>query len=192
MSAEVAKPAADVDDRIVAATLDVLRDRGYAGLSMEGVAAEAGVAKTTVYRRYRNRADLATAAMAATAPTPADRPAGEPARARLESFLRDFAHRFEELGLDVLGSILAEHDEDLLELHRQRVVWPRIEQAVALVQEGQARGEIRTDADPRLVLEMMVGSFFSRHVAGRELSGDEWARQVVATLWKGLEPPDGR
>jgi Tetracyclin repressor-like, C-terminal domain len=90
------------------------------------------------------------------------------------------------VGLDVLGSILAEHDEELLELHRRRVVWPRIEQAVALIEEGQVAGEIRSDADPRLVLEMMVGSFFSRHIAGRELAGDEWARQVVATLWEGL------
>lgn len=186
MSEDVANPAPGVDDRIVAATLAILRDRGYAELSMEGVAADAGVAKTTLYRRFRNRADLATAALAATAPTPADHPAGEPARETLESFLRDFARRFEELGLDVLGSLLVEHDEELLELHRQRVVWPRAEQAAALIEEGQRRGEIRSDADPRLVLEMMVGSFFSRHIAGRELAGDEWAHQVVATLWEGL------
>lgn len=188
MSAEAAAPTDDIDERIRAATLATLRDRGYAALSMEGVAADVGVAKTTVYRRYRNRADLATAALAGTAPTVSANPSEGSARDRLETFLHDFARRFEEVGLDVLGSMLVEHDEDLLELHRRRVVWPRVEQAVALVEEGQAEGEIRSDADPYLVLEMLVGSFFSRHIAGRELAADEWARQVVATLWEGLVP----
>ena len=52
-----------VDAAIIAAAVDELAARGFAALSIEGVAARAGVAKTTIYRRWANAADLALDAM---------------------------------------------------------------------------------------------------------------------------------
>ncbi len=182
--------SASVADRIHDATLEVLREQGLASLSVEGVAARSGVAKTTIYRRYRNSADLATAALAATAPRGAQRGPSQDTRAALVDFLVAFGSRFEQVGMDVLGSMLAERDAELLQLHRERMVHPRVQQAVALLREGQERGELRADPelDLELVMEMLVGSFFSRHIVGRELSVEEWAERAVATLWRGLEP----
>lgn len=183
-----AATAEAVDERIRGAAVAVLRKRGYAGLSMEGVAADAGVAKTTVYRRYRNRADLATAALAGHA-GPVPEPAADvDTRTAITQFLETFARRFEAVGLDVLGSMLSEPDPELLELHRARVIAPRAQAATTLLVRGQERGEIRADANPRLTLEMMIGSFFARHIAGREMEPEEWAAAVVETLWRGLEP----
>ena len=51
-------------------TLEVLGDRGYAGLRVEDVAAKAGVNKTTIYRRWPTRADLVIAALTALAAPP--------------------------------------------------------------------------------------------------------------------------
>jgi AcrR family transcriptional regulator len=176
----------DVDERIRSAALAVLRDDGYAALSMEGVAADAGVAKTTIYRRFRNRADLATSALAAHAPDPPRAEETTDTREALRDFLLAFATRFEAMGLDVLGSMLAEPDPELLELHRARVVEPRAGMAAELLRRGQERGELRADVDPRLAVEMLVGSFFARHIAGREMTPQAWADQAVATLWEGL------
>ncbi len=181
--------SAEVDERIRSATMAVLRDEGYSALSMEGVAADAGVAKTTLYRRYRNRADLATAALGSYGATVPDPDSGLGTREALIEFLKSFARRFEAVGLDVLGSMLVDRgDQELLELHRERVVRPRAARARELLRRGQERGEVRADADLELVLEMLVGSFFSRHIIGRQMSGDEWAEQVVALAWRGLEP----
>ncbi len=52
------------DEAILDATRAVLAEDGWAALTVEGVAARAGVAKTTVYRRFASRADLAVAAVA--------------------------------------------------------------------------------------------------------------------------------
>lgn len=52
------------DEAILDATRDLLADKGWAGLSVEAVAARAGVAKTTVYRRFSSRYDLAVAVLA--------------------------------------------------------------------------------------------------------------------------------
>lgn len=180
--------AENVDERIRLAAVSVLRERGYAALSMEGVASDAGVAKTTLYRRFRNKADLATAALAGFAPTVPEPAPDLDTRTAMVAFLTNFATRFEAMGLDVLGSLLAESDPELLELHRARVIQPRSQAAVALLERGQQRGEIRADVHARLALEMMIGSFFSRHIAGREMPPEEWAEAVVALLWRGLEP----
>jgi len=49
---------------ITEAALRQLAASGYAGVSMESIASEAGVARATVYRRFRDKADLITAAIA--------------------------------------------------------------------------------------------------------------------------------
>jgi len=51
------------DEAILDATRDLLADKGWGGLSVEAVAARAGVAKTTVYRRFSSRYDLAVAVL---------------------------------------------------------------------------------------------------------------------------------
>jgi AcrR family transcriptional regulator len=49
---------ADVDAAVRAATVRLVREHGYAGTTLDQVARSAGVAKTTVYRRWDTKADL--------------------------------------------------------------------------------------------------------------------------------------
>ena len=58
------------DQRISAAALDLLRTKGPAAVTVEAVVARSGVAKTTIYRRYRNRNDMLTAALASITQPP--------------------------------------------------------------------------------------------------------------------------
>lgn len=60
MAGRPRKPGSDA--AIMAAALELLRERGYAGLTLDDVADRAGVGKSSLYRRFRDRADLATAA----------------------------------------------------------------------------------------------------------------------------------
>ena len=65
------------DEAIFAATLALFAEHGYAGVSIEGVAARAGVGKATIYRRYASKAQLVVDAVhvcaesATSCPTPA-------------------------------------------------------------------------------------------------------------------------
>ena len=52
------------DQRITAAALELLRTKGPKAVTVEAVAARADVAKTTIYRRYRDRQQMLTAALA--------------------------------------------------------------------------------------------------------------------------------
>ena len=53
----------ETEQRILDAALRLLAEEGYSRMSLDGVAAEAGVSKPTIYRRWSSKADLATAAL---------------------------------------------------------------------------------------------------------------------------------
>ncbi|HEX2214996.1 MAG TPA: TetR family transcriptional regulator, partial [Mycobacterium sp.] len=61
----------DVDDGITDATLALLRTKGPKSVTVEAVAARSGIAKTTIYRRHRDRRDMLAVALArVTSPEP--------------------------------------------------------------------------------------------------------------------------
>lgn len=156
---------------------------------MERVAAESGVGKATVYRRYRNKADLASAAVASiTANLFEDSPVPEDTRDALINHLQRFERGTGRVGLDVIASLLGERsDPELLELHRERVVNRGRARAHWILRRAQERGEVRTDLDLDAAMEMLVGSLFARRLAGDEAS--PWPEAVVDTLLPGLAVP---
>ncbi|WP_210494964.1 TetR/AcrR family transcriptional regulator [Patulibacter sp. SYSU D01012] len=179
----------DVDDRILAAAHALLAERGMASLTVEAVAERAGVAKTTVYRRYRNRNDVATAALARFETDLEGVADEDDPRAALRAFLVAFARKLERVGLDVLGAMLTEPEgSDLLPLHRARVIEPHRRVVADRLRAAQERGLVRADVDPFLVVELLVGSFFARRVSGREMPVEAWATAAVDTVWRGLAP----
>ena len=76
-----------VDEAILAAARAELAERGYARMSVDGVAARAGVSKPTVYLRHRTKAELATAAIASMRVQPRPAPTDD-VRADLVAHLR--------------------------------------------------------------------------------------------------------
>jgi AcrR family transcriptional regulator len=171
---------------ICEAALRQLDALGYANVSMESVAHEAGVARATIYRRHRDKADLITAAIAANSSAHlADGPTDHP-RADLVAYLDAFDQRFAEGCLGVLGTLIgAREDPRALELHRQRVVGPRVAYVRSLLERAQFLGQLRQDADLDLALQMLVGSVFSSRVAGTPATPG-WAERAVDTIWTGM------
>ncbi|WP_037570062.1 TetR/AcrR family transcriptional regulator [Phaeacidiphilus oryzae] len=95
------------DLAILDATLRLLTEVGYDQLSMEGVAARAGVAKTTVYRRYRDKAALVAAAVDRRAGgTPPETDAGD-LRTQLLVQVRWLARQIAEQEIGLLGALFA-------------------------------------------------------------------------------------
>ena len=167
----------------------LLADQGYDAMSIEGVAAAAGVGKTTIYRRYPNKRDLVVAALGAAAATFPVRPDSGSARDDILALIRDTLEvmRRTGVGFTMAGTFLVkERDEPmLLALFRERVLLPRIQLGSAILRRGVERGELRPDIDPEAVLPILVGSTFARHLAG--LSEDEaWLNSMVDTVWAGI------
>jgi AcrR family transcriptional regulator len=169
---------------ITEAALRQLATLGYARVSMESIASEAGVARATVYRRFKDKADLITAAIA---DNPGgyfpDDPSDDP-RADLVVYLEAFDGRFSEHCVEVVGTLLGSREErDALELHRQRVVAPRTGYVRSLLARAQELGELSTDVDVDLAVQMLTGSVLARRVNGTA-SPAEWARRAVDMIWR--------
>lgn len=179
---------ARVSQAILEAAMRQLADLGYARMSMESVASEAGVARATVYRRYRDKADLVTAAIAAS-PGPLPVPSqGDPLE-DLVAFLDEFDLRFAESCLEVIGCLIGSRETPhAMALHRARVVEPRTGYVRALLARAQELGRLAPGADVEVALQLLAGAVFARRVAGVPPERG-WARRAVETLCRGIGCP---
>lgn len=179
----------EADQAILEATVRLLAEQGYDAMSIEAVAAAAGVGKTTIYRRYPNKRELVVAAISAVAVTPSELPDSGDTRADLLALVRDMFGLLREtgIGLAMLGTLLVkERDEPMLiEQFRARVIRPRIALASTLIRRGIERGELRPDVVPEVVLPIVVGSTVARHLAGLP-EDDAWLESMVDTVWRGI------
>ena len=184
---EPRRPGARKDpeaDRLILETAHrLLRELGYDRLTIDAVAREAGVARTTVYRRYRDKADLVSAAIE-TLRAPVKRSATGDVRRDLIAHLDGVRRNY---GVSLAGTLLMEepYNPRLLELFRQRMVTPQRRILAETIQEGIERGQIRANVDIERVLDLLLGAFFAAVFAnGRP--GPDWPEQIVESLWPAI------
>jgi AcrR family transcriptional regulator len=176
-----------VDEAILAAAVAELGERGYARMTVDAVAARAGVSKPTIYLRHPTKADLATAAIASMRVQPRPEPTDD-VRADLLAHLRLLRAGLERPnGMAMLGTVLAEeHDTpELLALFRERLVAPRRRELRAVLEAARDRGDLRPDADIDVAVNALVGAFFARYLAGDSLRG-RFVTSLVDTLLAGV------
>ena len=178
----------DISTRVLDATLDILDEEGYERLSMEAVAHRAGVHRPAVYRRWPNKLELVVAAFESTRAEPVDPETGD-TRADLiaivEDAIRSIRHNPRtRVGLRML--IGSKPDDELAALVNQRVVEPRraiIEQTVA---RGIERGVLTSEADPDLVIDMLMGALVSRVMMRRRTITRAQVVQLVDIVLAGI------
>jgi len=178
----------DVDERILATAFRHLVREGYGGTSIEAVAADAGVAKTTIYRRYPTKRDLVVAALRAETPF-AEPPADLHAKEALDLFVRGaIAMLIDSGAIRVLGSLLVEEQREpgLLAVFRERILFPRRALVDRMLKRGIERGEIRPDIDPLVVTEMVAGAVFGHHAILGLAATDEWVHSLVEHVWAAI------
>ena len=181
----------ELDQRILAATRQLLAERGYQGLSIDAVARAAGTTRPTVYLRFAGKEDLATSAVAAmTVDDPLT--ATDNVRADLVAELRHFRTAVTRPnGLSFVGTVLAEAHltPSLLERFRERLVLPLRRRLVAALEGGMDAGTLRPGLDTEAVATMLVGSLYARYLASSDVPPD-WPERVVDSLWPAITSLD--
>lgn len=154
----------DIDAAIRAAAADLLAEVGYANLTMEAVAARAGVSKPTLYLRYPSRAVLVFDAIFGKTKA-VEIPDYGDIRAELREMYRWAVDEFAapEARAAIPG-LLAEvgSSAELTRLIRSVALNPEYRRVRATLQRAQSRGEIRQDADLDLVIDAFVGTALAR------------------------------
>ena len=182
--------SAEADRAILDAALRALDEHGYTRMSLEGVAEAAGVGKTTIYRRYTGKADLATAAIASLKDAEELPDSGDSRADLVELLERVVRGKARVRSMQMLGSLMGESERspELVELFRERVIAPRRKMLVEVIERGRDRGELRADIDPPLVVDMLVGAHHARQMNGAPFPPD-WPTAVVGQLWPALAAP---
>ncbi|MGH3930752.1 MAG: TetR/AcrR family transcriptional regulator [Pseudonocardiaceae bacterium] len=183
--------SAGADRAILQATLTLLAEHGYAGMSIDAVAREAGVSKPTIYLRYPGgKSELATAALADLRNRNDITHTGD-TRTDLIAELRRFQRGVERpFGMAMIGTVLAEehHHPELLARFREHVVAPRRRLLRGVLEQARERGELVPGADLDRAVTMLVGSYYAGYLAGEEIPAD-WPEQTVDTLLPCLQRP---
>lgn len=167
----------DVDRAIHRAAVELLARIGYRAVTFDAVATRAGVARTSIYRRYNDVAELIAAAVddVLPVPKPVEFDRQEQAWRSIVRSLRG-ALIESDVGLPLLASLLvADHEQpELLELWRARVIQPRVERIADTLNLERA--------DAQLLGELAFGGLIARYVARGRVSdadADELARLLI-------------
>jgi AcrR family transcriptional regulator len=174
---------------IIAATQQLLVDPGYRQLTIEGVAARAGVGKQTIYRWWPSKAARPHQAYLAGSegvpPPPANRSTRENVRALVGWLVAVLA---EPIGGRVVAGLIADlqHDPDLAERFHRDVVPVRRRAMRAALESARERGEIRADADIELAVDTLHGAVFYRLLLSGEPLDSEFAEQLANQILEGL------
>jgi AcrR family transcriptional regulator len=147
----------EADQAILDATLRMLGTQGVAGTTIEGVAADAGVGKTTIYRRWPTKADLILAAISNIVP-PGDPPDTGTMAGDMAALAETQRRRLSGSGLSgIVPRVLAESMGDP-DLHRdfvERVVEPFRDMLRLFIERGIDRGELRPDLEVEPLVDLL-------------------------------------
>ncbi|MFG2598218.1 TetR/AcrR family transcriptional regulator [Streptomyces sp. NPDC048462] len=171
------------------AALDLCTEKGYGRVTVEAIAARAGVSKKTIYRWWPSKSAVlleafTEALVQANPPVETDDIAAD---------LRTHVNgAVAVLSLPPFGpayaGILSEvhHDDELAETVRTQLIEPRFEEVVNRLRGAQAQGQIPPGADLRLAVEMLYGPVYYRHVLRKPMQDLEAVASLVDHVLRSL------
>jgi AcrR family transcriptional regulator len=177
---------------ILDATRELLAKGGVRELTVEGVAARSGVAKTTIYRRWRSKDELALAVLIDMVQSVVAVPELEDTRAELVALVKGAVR---VLAKTLMGTVMQglvselSTDSELAVAFRAEVVVLRLAEVKRLLERGVARGEIRRDVDAVLVHELLFGPVYYRLFLSGEPLDSGLAERIVDAVLPALRPP---
>jgi AcrR family transcriptional regulator len=183
--------SAAADSAILQATLELLLDTGYRGLTMEQVREKAGVGKATLYRRYGSKQELVTAVVRhlnQDIPLPDNGNVRDDILAVAGSVLAAAAR----VGAATfMPRMLAESAGDP-EMHRifyENLVAPRRAVMAEVLRRGVRRGELRADLDVELAIDVLTGPWIYRLLISAGDMRDMRPQPLLDLILGGIAAP---
>ena len=181
--------SAQLDAAIVDATLALLAVRGYNGLTLSGVADQAGTTTAAIYRRWSSKADLVLEAVFRTQGDDVVADTGD-LDADIRTMVRWSLEKFASPeGRAALGGLLGEPaGAGAGRATQVAVAWSRTGDRLARAVE---RGEIRPEVDTgALVLQLAGPAMLAAALHGPAAVSDEWVERIASVILDGVRAPD--
>ena len=187
------------DRAIVAAALELMAERGVRDLRMDDEAERAGVAKATIYRRYRSKDLLVSDAVAALVSESAIPDTGS-TRADLLALMGQAVELYSDsLAAGLMPAVIEEarRNPQLAATVREEFLAGRRAALRAVLERGVQRGDLRSDLDFELALDVLGGAIFYRLLVTGGPIDERLGEGIVELILRGFAPtrggaPDGR
>ena len=180
------------EQAILDAALQLLAEEGVQGMSVEGVAARAGVGKTTIYRRWPNKDALILDALRLLKPPIIEFDTGD-LRSDITAYLRYISGllndpTIQRLSLRILGEMAGRPSWSTN--YFLESVRPNLDGLQGMIERARVRGELRPDVDPVVVMDLIGGPIFFHFIFSLFMPGEGPfdIERHVALLWEGLRP----
>ena len=174
---------------ILRSTLKLLKQEGgFPDLSIEAIAADANVGKTTVYRWWPTKAALVADAFSASAEQELQFPDTGSVQTDMSLQMRRLIRVFRSNRGKVVAALLAggQSDPELIEAFRERFLWPRRRQAYLTLKRGIERGELPPDSDLDLILDCLYGPIYMRFLIRHDKLDESFADEICDLVLKDL------
>ncbi|TDU86720.1 TetR family transcriptional regulator [Kribbella voronezhensis] len=176
-----------IDGRVLAAAAAEMRRAGYDGLSIDRVAEQAGVAKTTLYRRWATKAELVVALIANLREDVPFEPTDDPRR-DLTELVTAIAAGLTATPTSLVADLAAAAAREPRVGESVRALWADRHRAVtAVVANAQAAGLVLAHVSPAVLVDQLVGPLYYRLLVTGEPLTPDYARTLVSSVL-GEEP----
>jgi AcrR family transcriptional regulator len=179
---------------ILRSTLKLLGQNGFSELTIESVAARAGVGKATVYRWWPSKAALIADAFASSTTRKLHFPDTGSVRADMSQQMHQVIKIFNSRRGRIVSAILGggQSDRDLIAAFRERFLWPRRREAYATLKRGILRGELRKDVDMDLLLDSLYGPIYMRFLIRHDKLTPDFVDSLCELVLRGADPQKKR
>ena len=172
-----------LDDRILEQVIALLGSHGYAGLTLDALAARSGVAKTTILRRWPSKAAVAAAGVERLALQSVDVPDSGALKVDLLALLHGAVEAFVRGRGQFVARLIREagHHPEITDLlytviHTRRQAYRRV-LALAI-----ARGELAPSVDQDLLIDLLIGPIWTRMLITRDPITREYVDSIVEAV----------
>jgi AcrR family transcriptional regulator len=171
---------------VIRSTLALLERVGFNELSIESVAARAGVGKATIYRWWPTKAELVIAAFVSAVEKELRFPSTGPVLESIHEQMRRWASIFRSPLGQIVATVIGagQSEPEILEAFRTHWVKPRRVEARKLLQQAIKKGEIRAGVDPDMILDLFYGPLYLRLL----LKHAPLSEKFVNTIFEVVSP----
>jgi AcrR family transcriptional regulator len=167
--AEIGRPRSQAaHDAVLKAALRLVTKRGFRAVSVNEIAAEAGVGKMTLYRHWPNKAALVMDSLMELIGSETDFPNSGSAIERLRQQLDLQVAFFRSARGNLIRSLVAEaqSDPELASAFRERWLDPRREGVRKMMRAAVAEGSLRSDVNIDAAIDLLYGALYYRLLLG--------------------------
>lgn len=178
------------EEAILTATVDLLAEVGFAGLTIDGIAARAGVGKATIYRHWSSKAELVIEAFTGCLEPLELIDTGSLRGDLVQAIRRLIRVLTDSPAAHIVPTLVdaAERDPELAELHRSFTA-ERRKSMVEILQRGVERGELPAGSDLDLLCDLLAGPVFYRRLVTHRPFDRRFAERLADTVLRAAGPP---